>query len=252
MAKNEMLWYAGGAVAAYFAYNYAVKQVLIPDYIGIVGKYPRNQAELDWILMKAGGDKKRAVTHLAALQIVGDREPRTIGQIMAEELALEAAYIAERGTLNITSPPDSGINLALQLQPQPTTVLQPSAPGGSRTADLIVGPINTLKDQLWEAAKGQIVPNQGRAHFWAWNYYLPDTLPRLDPFTMDPAAWSGTPLGRVPQNEQEVQNTLLTLDQYWAMVSPQFAAAGLSGLQGGVNHWGMQSSVWGNRSGYIQ
>jgi len=223
MAKNEMLWYAGGAVAAYFAYNYLVTQLIIPDYLGLNAGYPRTQIELD--------------------------------QIKAAKQSTAQGIIA-----NVTANPDSnwttdsGINLALQLQPQPQqpNVGTPSAPTGSRHADLIVGPINTLKDQLWEAAKGQIVPNQGRAHFWAWNYYLPDTLPRLDPFTMDPDAWSGTPLGRVPQNEQEVQNTLLTLDQYWAMVSPQFAAAGLSGLQGGVNHWGMQSSVWGNRSGYIQ
>lgn len=225
MAKrNNMLIYAGVAVAVYFGYRYAVQNLMIPDYIGLLEGYPRTQGELNILLMGSGGP--------AAGPGIAPGEPNPITPDSA----------------NGITPPYSSVT--------PTTPNNRTKGSGGKsktptdTGDNLVNPTAAAnaKDALWSAAQGEATANGGRLHFWSWNYYLPDTVSKPDPFALGDAAWSGTPLGSSPKNEQEVLNTMLTLDQYWAMVAP---VVGLSGGMSGINGWGgISSAWWGGSNGY--
>jgi hypothetical protein len=102
-----------------------------------------------------------------------------------------------------------------------------------------------VKDQVWQAAKGEATANGGELHFWQWNFYLPANLPAVDPFAVPESLWQATKLGRKPLGVDDVQNTPLTIDQWWAMVKGPMGLGRVNGNgMAGVNWWGQQASLY--------
>lgn len=100
-----------------------------------------------------------------------------------------------------------------------------------------------VKDQVWQAAKGEATANGGKLHFWQWNFYLPANLPAVDPFTVPDSLWLATSLGHKPLGVDDVQGTPLTIDQWWAMVKGPMGLGRINGMAG-VNWWGQQASLY--------
>ena len=137
----------------------------------------------------------------------------------------------------MVSQPSSGVPASTSAAPPvtaPYTGGTTTGGAGSNTPPGGSGTPGSVKDQLWNAAKGVAIPNNGKLHYWEWNYFLPSNVAKPDPFAVP--GWENTPLGRPPASEAEVMNTPLTIDQYWSMTAP---VLGLSGIQG-VNHWASQ------------
>lgn len=127
-------------------------------------------------------------------------------------------------------------------QPAPSTggstPGQNTQPGGSGGAG------GDVKQQVWEAAKGEAESSGGLLHFWQWNYYLPGHLAKVDPFSVPASQW---PSGEKPVDAAQVQATPLTLDQWWAMVKGPMGLGQVGQLTPdgqNVNHWGQQASLW--------
>lgn len=229
MAKtNDLLLYAGIGVAAYFGYVYAVKQLMIPDYIGLVGGYPRTGPELEAV---------KAQLLLNAGQGTGTGAGVGTGQ--------GSGTGAGTGT---GAGNGSGASTGNGAGSGSST--GSGASNGTSTGTA-TGGNTSVKEAVWNAAKNEANAMNGKLHFWSWNYYLPEGVNRINPFTLNDAVWAGTSLGRKPVNEAEVQNTLLTLDQWWGMVSPQLGLSGMGRTFRGVNSWGQQPSQWlGSTGGY--
>lgn len=217
MKGNQMIYIAVGAAAAYFGYRYAVQNLMIPDYLGIVPGFPRTDAELQAV-----------VANLVANGAIDTTQVTPGGGSGTNTLPAGSGSGYGTGSGGTGNGASNGAG---------------SSGNGSGQSAGSAGQSTTAKDQLWNAAKSEAASNGNRLNFWQFNYHLPSNLAKPDPFALGDAAWAGTPLGRQPVTPAEVINTPLTLDQYWSMVAGPLGLSGMRGM-GSVNHWGAQASVW--------